>query len=226
MKLRMPRNRVPAPWAPYLWCGLAAMQVLNIWADVRPSAVAWWAAWSNWPSHGPRTGPYLWADLALTAVFAALAVRAFQRRRTPSRALLLALAALAAQRREGTWLNRDEHVAFAVTRHLWFWMVNRLPEDSVDEAVRSGEESPVLYETFICTPSAGQVIRMDDTALIAPGGEAVRPLPGNRSLRSLWRRTTISDGPVGTVYAPDEQVTELIAQLRAAERIDHQEPGL
>lgn len=179
----------------------------------------------NWR---PGWGNYLIAFLAaayLGAGARALAGWRFGKHRDLRQALIT----LAAQRRDGVWLNRDEHMVFWADRKfpmlMRTWTVMRLGEDVMRELDTDGPvRTAVAYERFIIFPFARTVVRADEAALVTQdedghidGGN----LPGTPgTLVSMWRTLRMSRHlGVGTGWAAPDQVRELVSQFTAAERM-------
>jgi hypothetical protein len=173
-------------------------------------------------------GEWAWFAWLIAAVSAAAAIMlwAVQRRRPAARAARDLLAAAKAHR-DGAWLDRDARQSLSVATWRYgfrWWLIRRVPEDAVLEADDGEGERPMLTELFYLMPLSRRVIREDFTVLYDPASGKTRSLPavGSRRQRRRQQRQAWRAG-LGMVPAPLAQVTELIGQLRASERVGHGE---
>jgi hypothetical protein len=164
--------------------------------------------------------------IAAVVAVAATAVAVLLTRRTPQCKTRRELILVVAARVDGPWLNREARLSFGIYPHgpSWcrVWRVIRVDDDHALEALTGeGGEQPLHHENFITLPFTPCVVRHDDTVLVDPVTGKVRNLPGGPGvLRSAWRLNKMAAATgTGLVIATPDQVAEVIAQLRAAERI-------
>lgn len=172
----------------------------------------------SWPAYGL---------LPLAGLYAYFGVRPLiELRLSKNRDLRRTLIALAS-RRQGEWLNRDEHLDFKVRRILHhpaqIWIIVRVSEDTLQEA-EAGEQTPVTYERFICMPFIVPPYHFDEAALVtAKDTGDVRELdagklPGEPGLFTYLRRNhQMSKAGLGPRPSTADEVRELIRQLEEAD---------
>jgi hypothetical protein len=214
MTVRHTRESVDpfVPWTVFLASVGAFLAALGAFGE----ASHWKPEWSNW------------VDFIIGCAFLGQAVKsAIRWRFGKHRDLRQMLVTLAASRRGGTWINRDEHLAFQASREGLFparaLAVIRIDEDSVHEIdADSPVRAAIIYEQFICFPFTHGVVRSDEAALVTVdeqgniGGGKLPGTPG--TIRSMWRTLRMPTG-MGTTRARPDEVQELIAQFVAADRI-------
>jgi hypothetical protein len=155
---------------------------------------------------------------------AASAVRYARYRRSAAGRDKRELAAAAAVREHGTWLDREAGQSFSVSRIWWLrgWQVTRIPEEAVLSAREDDGEVPLLTEAYSIFPLAGSVIRHDMTLLADMTAGTARPLPaGSGPLREMWRLHKAGKDGYGLAAVSPAEVALLLAQLRASERISN-----
>jgi len=169
---------------------------------------------------------------AAGVAIAAAGIAVLLTRRTPRYKARRELIFAAAARAGGTWLDREAGQTFGVRSRFWpwcrMWEITRIGEADVIELDRdeSAGEQLLAYEDFVTLPFTSEVMRLDDVVLIDRETGGSRRLPGGPGvLRSAWRLSRMAKAGTGFVIASPDQVAEVIAQLRAAERIGMQETG-
>lgn len=172
----------------------------------------------SWPAYGL---------LPLAGLYAYFGVRPLiEWRLSKNRDLRRTLITLAS-RRQGEWLNRDEHLTFTARRVLphpaRIWIIVRVSEDTLREA-EAGTQTPVTYERFICMPFIVPPYHFDEASLVtAKDTEDARELdvgklPGEPGLFTYLRRNhQMSKAGLGPRPSTADEVRELIRQLEGAE---------
>ena len=174
---------------------------------------------------GPSWAAY--GVLVLAGLYIYLGARPIvELRLSKNRDLRKALIALAS-RRQGEWLNRDEHLIFKARRVLHhpaqIWVIARVSEDTLREA-EAGAQTPITYERFIFMPFVVPPYHFDEAALVtAKDTEDARELdagklPGEPGLFTYLRRNhQMSKAGLGPRPSTADEVRELIRQLEEAD---------
>jgi hypothetical protein len=200
------------PWTLYLIGCAAFLGAFGVFGE----AHHWRPEWNN----------YL--DFIAACAFLGIAARMLIGWRFGKhRDLRQALIAIAAQRCDGVWVNRDAHLVFwghrVLSPPIRMWCVVRMDED-VTRELDTGEpvRTAVTYERFICFPFTRGVVRTHDAALVtqdADGNIGGGELPGTPgTLVWFWRTLRMPRG-MGTTWAQPDEVRELLSQFGATERV-------
>ena len=211
----LPRRDRVALYAASPWIAAALAAAIVSFQDTR----------SAWATDFALSLPWTPVGLAFAALLAALAVRKYVRVQADPRIVLRRelLQALRSLQGDGNWLNRDERAIFAVQANgpRWYRVVTvaRIAEDDLMALVREGEAHLVAHSWKLMPDQPGIERRMAGTS--ATGADVEKgviafPPPGVLQ----WHKGRRAARKAGVLYAPTDEVRELIALLGNAELMD------